>query len=301
MLLALSACATAPSVPTVGNPPIAAPLPPVRLDDRPVVGLALGGGAARGFAHVGVLNKLDQHGIPVDLVVGTSAGGVAGALYAAGIRGDGLMEAARRLDRDQITDWRFPNRGFIAGESLQELINTLVDNRPIEALGTVFAAVASDLRTGERVAFTRGNTGLAVRASSSVPGIVQPVTINGREYVDGGLVSQVPVEVARELGADIVIAVDVTKLPDPEAPLDSTLAVMHQAMLILSKVQADAETEKADYVIRPDVNQVSLADFDLRAYAIAQGELAAERAAGEIKLLIARKTADRRRPTGTAP
>lgn len=300
LVLGLSACATAPRHPPVENPPVAAPVARLQLEDRPVVALALGGGAARGFAHVGVLTTLDAHGIPVDIIVGTSAGGVAGSLYAAGIRGKNLVQAAERLERDQITDWRMPNRGFIAGESLQNLINDLVDNSPIEALRTLFAVIATDLRTGERVAFTRGNTGLAVRASSSVPGIVQPVTINGREYVDGGLVSQVPVDVARELGGDIVIAVDVTRLPDPEAPLDSTISVMHQAMLILSKAQADAETARADYVIRPDVNRVSLVDFELRSYAIEQGQRAAERAIPVIEALIARRTVTRHR-RGTKP
>ena len=294
LLLVLSACATAPLRPPIENPPEAAPLAPLRIADRPVVALALGGGAARGFAHVGVLKTLDAHGIPVDIIVGTSAGSVAGSLYAAGIRGDELVRAATALERDQITDWRMPNRGFIAGESLQDLINQLVGNRPIEGLGTVFSAVATDLRTGERIAFTRGNTGLAVRASSSVPGIVQPVTINGREYVDGGLVSQVPVDVARELGADIVVAVDVTRRPDPEAPLDSTLSIMHQAMIILAKAQADAETARADFVIRPDVSSVSLVDFELRRFAIERGRLAAEQSAPAIEMLIAQRTAAHR-------
>ncbi|MGD8644080.1 MAG: patatin-like phospholipase family protein [Chromatiales bacterium] len=291
LLAMLSACATAPPLPEIRNPPLAAPMAPVTAEGRPVVALALGGGAARGFAHVGVLKVLDAHHIPVDIVVGTSAGGVAGSLYAAGIRGDAMVRAAETLERDQITDWRIPNRGFIAGESLQDLINRLVEDRPIEALQTRFAAVATDLRTGELVAFTRGNTGLAVRASSSVPGIVQPVSINGREYVDGGLVSQVPVAVARRFGADLVIAVDVTRPPDPQAPLDSTVAVMQQAMRILSKVQADLETASADYVIRPDVHEISLVDFELRARAIEQGMRAAERAIPALRDLITAATA----------
>ncbi len=289
MLLALwlTACASVPVAPTVKNPPLAAGLQPVTLAERPVVAFVLGGGAARGFAHAGVLNVLEQEGVRADIVVGTSAGSVAGALYAGGIRGEALLDAAAELQMNNLADWSLPNRGFIGGERLQALINDKLGNRPIEALDTVFVAVAADLQNGEVAAFNRGNTGMAVRASSSMPGIFMPVTIHGRDYVDGGLVSQLPVRIARQLGADIVIAVDVSKRPVHNTVLESTWDVLHQALLIMSEAVVAAEALDADVLIRPDIGGISLLGFDQRPDAIAAGERAVRAVLPEIRKRLA--------------
>ncbi|MDH3526179.1 MAG: patatin-like phospholipase family protein [Gammaproteobacteria bacterium] len=290
LVLLLTACASMPVVLPVENPPVAAELKRIVMADRPVVAFALGGGAARGFAHAGVLNVLEQNGIRADIVVGTSAGSVAGALYAGGIRGESLIAAAAELQMKNLADWTLPNRGFIGGERLQALINDKLGNRPIEALDMVFVAVAADLQSGQAVAFNKGNTGMAVRASSSVPGIFMPVTIDGRDYVDGGLVSQLPVRIARELGADMVIAVDVSKRPVHNTVLETTWDVLHQALLIMSEAVVAAEAGEADVLIRPAIGGISLLGFDQQAEAIAAGERAVRAQLPEIRQMLDQQT-----------
>jgi predicted acylesterase/phospholipase RssA len=187
---------------------------PATQAGKPVkLALALGGGAARGFAHVGVIKALESQGIVPDIIVGSSAGAVVGALYAAGNNGFELQKLAHRLDETKISDWSLPDRGVLKGEFLQKFVNEAVGQRPLEALNKPFGAVATDLRNGDSVVFRTGNTGMAVRASATVPGVFQPVRINGREYVDGGLSSLIPVRAAREMGADVVIAVDISARP----------------------------------------------------------------------------------------
>lgn len=287
LIILPAACATTPQVERVSNPPRALPLTVLASRDKPVIAFALGSGAARGFAHVGVLDVLNRNGIDADIIAGSSAGSVVAALYAAGIRNDKLLAAAQNLDMEQLTDWTFPNRGIVRGERLQQYINKLVDNKPIESLPTKFVAIATDLTNGRLVAFNSGNAGAAVRASSSIPGIVQPMTIAGHDYVDGGLVSQVPVRIARQMGADIVIAVDVSRKLMPPEQLTSTAAVMHQAMLIAMQKITDEEINEADIIIRPDVGDIAANEFELRDQAVAAGRAAALAKISDIRRLIA--------------
>jgi NTE family protein len=293
VVIALAGCASLPTE-TVPNPPIAASRSPVLADDRPVVAFVLGSGAARGFAHVGVLKILEDNGVRPDIIVGTSAGSIVGALYAGGIRGEELVQAALDLERRDVADWSLPNRGVIRGMLLQRLVNEHLGDRAIEQLDIIFACVATALRSGERTVFTRGNTGMAVRASSSFPGMFRPVTINGQEYIDGGIVSPVPVAVARELGAEIVIAVDVSKLPEHDANIDSTFQILHQSFLIMSQAMVEAELEDADVVIRPDVSEISLMAFDKREHAMKKGEQAARASIAQIKQLLLQRARDKR-------
>ena len=262
------------------------PLQPVAESKKPVIGIALGGGATRGFAHIGVLNTLEQKGIVPDIVVGTSAGAISGVLYAGGLRGEELKEIALQLDREQIVDWSYSGRGFIRGELLQDFINKLLDNRPIEDLPTIFAATATDLESGEMVVFTKGDAGLAVRASSAIPGLVSPVTINGHDYIDGGMVSKIPVKVARQLGADIVIAVDVSRTLQDHLSIDSTFSVMSQAIVIMSQPIIENDLRDADVIIRPDIGVIPPGDFDLKVQTIHAGEEAALSAIPEIEKLV---------------
>jgi len=286
-LLLGAGCAVVPIAP-VTDPPAGGPHRPVAVD-HPVVALALGGGAARGFAHVGVIKALEEHGISADIVVGTSAGSVVGALYAGGIRGERLVAAAMELDRKRLSDWVFPSRGFIRGELLQQYVNQRLRGRPIQELDKAFAAVATDLRSGGLIAFTRGDTGMAVRASSSVPGVFQPVTIGGREYVDGGLVSPVPVRVAQRMGADVVIAVDVSRKASDTALLESTLDILLQTINIMGQTIGNLEAQRAEVVIRPAVSAIQMADFANREWAIEQGVLAATKAIPLIREWLERK------------
>lgn len=257
-LFVLAGCATTPE-----------PKPaPVRI------GLALGGGAARGFAHVGVIKALETQGIFPDIIVGTSAGAVVGSLYAGGYTGFELQKVALDMTEKQVVGWAWPNRGWMDGEPLQSYINKAVGNRTLETLPRKLGVVAVDLKSGEPVVFGSGNTGAAVRASAAVPGVFQPVTISGREYVDGGAVSPVPVRYARQLGATFVIAVDISQRPDDGAT-DTTLDVLLQTFTIMGRTISQYETAEADIVIRPLTTGLPSTDLSGRHRAILEGEKAA--------------------------
>ena len=279
----LAACASAPRAPSAPSAPSApqpAPEPPPPQPARvevvvppPRIALVLGGGAAKAFAHVGAIKALESQSIKPDIVVGTSAGSMVGALYAAGYDGFDLQRLALEMTESMVSDWSLPNRGFLRGEALQEFVNKNVQGRPIEKLGRKLVIVATDLNSGEAIAFERGDTGMAVRASSSVPGVFQPVRIGTHEYVDGGLVSPVPVKFARALGADIVIAVDISARPSPK-PLTGTIDVLLQTFTIMGNAIAATELAQADVVIKPDIGKLSATDFASRHLAILEGERA---------------------------
>ncbi len=258
----------------------------------PRIALVLGGGAVRGFAHVGVIKVLEAQGIVPDLVVGTSAGSVVGALYAAGYGGFELQKIAFKLEEDSVGDWILPSRGFIKGEALQNYINRAVRGQSIEKLKKLFAAVATDLQSGEMVVFRRGNVGQAVRASSSVPGVFQPVNINGRDYVDGGLTSPVPIHVARSLGAEVVIAVDIAARPS-SAKVEGLMDIMLQTFGIMGQSLRNNELTDADVLIRPNTAGFGSADFTKKHEAMLEGEKAATAALPLIREKI-RQAAERK-------
>ncbi|MDP2785705.1 MAG: patatin-like phospholipase family protein [Sulfurimicrobium sp.] len=276
--LFMAGCATPPKALL---PPPPQPIQPAKI------ALVLGGGAARGFAHVGVIKTLEAHGITPTIVVGTSAGSVVGALYAGGYSGFDLQKVAFGLEEGSVSDYAMPDRGFIKGEQLQNYINKALQNRPIERLNKTFAAMATDLQSGEPTLFRRGNTGMAVRASSSVPGVFQPVAINGREYVDGGLSSPVPVKAARSLGADIVIAVDISSKPK-NARVSDSMDILLQTFSIMGQSISQYELALADVVIRPDTAGIGSTDFEQKHQAIMEGERAALAALPLIRKLIQR-------------
>ena len=257
--------------PETPPPPTAVPQAPPR---KPKIGLALGGGAARGFAHIGVIKMLEAQGIVPDYVVGTSAGAVVGALYAGGFDAFAMQKLAIQLDETLFADWTLRGPGLLKGEALQSFVNKHLRQRPLERLKLPFGAVATDLNSGERVFFRTGDSGMAVRASAAVPGIFQPVAINGRLYVDGGLTSPVPVRAAREMGADFVIAVDISAIPDGQ-PVDSMSAILWQTTTIMGGVIGKSELAGADVVIRPRLPYVKSWDFAARHEAMIEGERAA--------------------------
>jgi NTE family protein len=271
-----------PSLPVEPNAGTPSPKPPA-----PVIALALGGGAARGFAHIGVIKALEAQGIVPDIVVGTSAGAVVGALYASGLTGLELQKIALDMDEKQFGDWTLPNRGVFKGEALQNFVNQAVGNRPLEKLPRRFAAVATNLKTGEPIVFRTGNTGMAVRASSAVPGLFQPFNINGQDYVDGGLVSPVPVRTARNLGANFVIAIDISANPRDAKTL-STIDVLLQTFAIMGHSISRYETVEADIVIRPITVDLPSTDFQGRHRAVLEGEKAATAAMPAVKTALER-------------
>jgi NTE family protein len=264
------------------------PAQPVKPPPMPRIGVALGGGAAKGFAHVGVLKVLEAANLTPAVVAGTSAGSVVGALYASGLNGFALQETSFALDEGRVRDVTlFGSGGLVKGDKLQDYVNELVKQRPMEKMSLPFAAVATDLDSGSRVIFARGNTGQAVRASCSVPGVFQPALIGGRRYVDGGLVSPVPVDAARELGADIVIAVDISsKARDGKA--EGMLSNLNQTITIMGQKLGEQEMARADVVIRPRVGQIGASDFDQKHVAVLEGEKAAQAAMPAIRAAIER-------------
>jgi NTE family protein len=253
---------------------------------KPKIALVLGGGAVRGFAHVGVIKLLDIMDIKPDLIVGTSAGSVVGALYAAGNDGFRLQELAWDLDQSTLTDWSPFGKGLVRGQALEDYINRTVENRTIERLKRPFACVATRLSDGQPLLFRTGNVGRAVRASSSVPGVFEPVTIDGQEYVDGGLVAPVPVRIARELGADFVIAVDVASTPLRESH-DTKLDIMLKTYTIMGQSIRAAELPLADVVITPLLDKVDSDNFATKNQAILAGERAALAALPQIRAKLA--------------
>jgi NTE family protein len=277
----LSACAAPLPAPT---PPAPTPKPPLKI------ALVLGGGAARGFAHIGVIKALEAQGIVPSMVVGTSAGSVVGALYASGMGGFELQKLALQMEEDMVTDWTLPNRGVFKGEALQNFINQKVQNLPIQKLPKPLGVVATDLQSGEMVVFRAGNTGMAVRASSAVPGVFQPVEISGRDYVDGGLTSPVPAQVARNMGADFIIAVDISNVVQRDK-LTGTLDVLLQTFAIMGHAISRHELEDADVVIRPRTTEVNSTDFEGRHLAILEGEKAAAAIMPELKAKLVRARA----------
>ena len=299
-LAGLTACGSTPANAPAGSPPSAATATPSAAEPAPLkIGIALGGGAAKGFAHIGVIKMLEANGFAPAFVAGTSAGSVVGALYASGMDAFELQEKAVALDESKIRDLQFSSGGLVQGQKLEDYVNEQVHRKPLEQLAKPFVAVATRLEDGERTVFGRGNTGQAVRASSSVPGVFQPVSIGKYQFVDGGIVSPVPVDAARQLGADVVIAVDISNKARGKSPGD-LLGTLSQSIAIMGQKLGQAELARADVIIRPKVLDLGSADFSQRATAILEGEKAALAAMPQIRERVAQLQADRAKATRLA-
>ncbi len=286
---ALTGCSSPPPAAPAAS---AVPAAPAASTPTVKVGLALGGGAAKGFAHVGVIKILEASGLSPTVIAGTSAGSVVGALYASGMTAFELQEKAVALDETRIRDLQLSAGGLLVGQKLEDYVNEQVRRQPLERLPKPFVAVATRLEDGERTVFARGNTGQAVRASSSVPGVFQPVVIGNHRFVDGGVVSPVPVDAARALGADIVIAVDISSKARGQSPT-GMLGTLSQSIAIMGQKLGEAELARADVVVRPQVLDIGGADFTQRANAILEGEKAALAALPQIRARIAQVQAAR--------
>lgn len=252
------------------------------------LGFVLGGGSARGFAHIGVIKAMDAAGIRPELIVGSSAGSLIGVFWAAGYTGAQMEELALRVKDDEIIDLISGNnqRGMVSGRNLQEFVNRNLQNRSIESLPRRFVAVATQFPNGELTGFSRGDAGFAVRASCSIPGIFMPASDGTREYLDGGLVSPIPVQTARKSGAEIVVAVDIGA-PDT-TPAAGLYGLLLRSFEIMSQSLRAHEATQADFLIRPNVSQVASTDFSARKALIAAGFQAGSRLAPLIKERLAR-------------
>ena len=237
------------------------------------VALVLGAGAAKGFAHIGVLKVLEAQKVPINMIVGTSVGSFVGSLYAAGYDAFALQKIALSLDRWDVAELTLPDKGFLKGERLRDFIP--------------FYAVATDIRTGEEAVFANGNTGMAVQASCAIPGVFQPATFSGHSYVDGGVVNPLAIDVARRHGADMVIAVDITAGIDQKVPAGTMETIMKSIDIMYNRI-SQLTIAQADLVIKPMVSLLGAADFSQRNEAIMEGERAAMAAMPRINELLKR-------------
>jgi NTE family protein len=234
---------------------------------------------------------LEEAGIRPVLVAGTSAGSVVAAIYASGKNGSQLQQVAETMEEAAITDWSLPifSRGMLKGEALARYVNSQVAARHIEDMPLTLGIVATDLNTGQDVIFQRGDTGLAVRASSAVPAVFQPVKISGHEYVDGGLVSPVPVRAARQMGAELIVAVDISSPPEGNLA-GGTFEILLQTFSIMGKSINTFELKDADVVVRPLLQGISSSDFGARKRSIEAGRQAMLLALPALRLAIDAKS-----------
>ena len=276
---------------------------------KPVIALVLGGGGAKGFAHVGVIKALEARGIKPDLIVGSSVGSFVGSLYASGMTANHLEHLALTTTDNELTDFTLAYQGIIEGVKLKDFVNAQVGQRPIEALPIRFAAVATEKHTGKQAVFTSGNTGLIVQASCSVPNVFIAPRIPeqvGKKYIDGGVSSLVPVDAARALGADVVIAVDITDATSPSKAdgQRNIWSMMEQSYVAMQNTSKDGtakgkysqgglpvsqgEVNRADVIIRPKVAHISSVDTSRRSETITAGEKAANEKLAAIAEAIAK-------------
>lgn len=254
---------------------------------KATVALALGGGASKGFAHIGIIKVLKENNIPIKIVTGTSAGSIVGSMYASGMSPDRLELEAEILGKTDLVDLTLSTSGFIKGEKLQNYINRKVGNRPMQQFPIKFAAVATDFESGKPVVFNVGNAGQAVRASASIPNVFQPVVIGSRKYVDGGLSQPVPVSAAKKLGANFIIAVDISARPAKNVN-QGMFSYLDQTFNVMSQTALRQELGQANVVIKPQVLELgSVGGFDQKQRAIQLGEQAARAALPEIKRKLA--------------
>ncbi len=258
-------------------------------DVGPKVALALGGGAALGFSHIGVLQVLEEEGLKPDLVVGTSMGSIVGGYYSAGMPLDSIRLEADRLNIFRMIDWKIGSKGFFEWKKVRKRLEKRLDGLRIEGLPMEYVAVATDLYSGERVMLRDGELIPAMLASATIPGLYQPLEVQGRTLVDGGMVDDVPVLSAIDAGAEVVIAVDVSHpliSEDIRTPFD----VMRQAFFIIQHHNVNHRRELADVVIRPDLDDMEYHHFSKVEEAIAAGRAATRAALPAIRAALKDKT-----------
>jgi len=285
-MLVISSCTLKEIQPGQAPPPIVQPPPVVQPPPKPAkIALVLGAGVSKGFAHIGVLKILESNKIPIHMIVGTSVGSAVGSLYAYGYNAFQLQKMSFSIEKGDILDLTIPDNGFIKGEKLEEFINKTLKNTPMEKLKIPFYAVATEIKDGQEVVFGKGNTGQAVRASCSIPGIFRPVKIVDKMYVDGGVVSPVAVDAAKRFGADIVIAVDISTGVERTQP-ENTIETILQSLNVMYSKLASIQLCNADVVIKPKVGHIGSTDFSKRHEAILEGEKAALEALPQIMGII---------------
>ncbi len=253
---------------------------------KPIIALVLGSGGARGYAHIGAIEILEKNNIHPDFIVGTSAGSIVGSLYASGKNSSELREIALNLKANDVRDVTLDKKGFFEGKKVEDFINKEVNNTPLQSLKIPMYVIATELKEGKKVVFNYGNTGQAVRASVAIPSMFIPTKIGDDEYVDGGLVSPVPVDVAKKLGADIVIAVDILAQP-VHTETSNIWGLFNQNINIMQKHLAQEELKGADIVIQPDLREkVHIFDVSGREITMLAGQNATQKILPELRKII---------------
>jgi len=258
------------------------------MAERKKIGIALSGGAARGFAHLGVLKVLAEHGIPIDCIAGTSAGSFAGAAYASGLSVEEIIEMSRKISWLRMSGFSYSPKGLLSNAAMGAFVNQHFPHRNFEDLPIPFAAVACDLETGKEVLLKdTGDLAAAIRASCAIPGVFVPVEIEGRRLIDGGVVSNVPTKAVKKLGAEIVIAVDVLASGATYWGSPSTLlGIFFQSAMMLLRAASKAHHYRADVVIIPNIAHLRPDEIGKMDEFIRAGEEAALEKIDEIKQLI---------------
>ena len=264
-----------------------------KKNKKPIIALVLGSGGARGYAHIGVIEVLEKNGIHPDFIVGTSAGSIAGSIYASGKTAQQLRDIALNMQVNDVREFNIGLQGFFDGSKVENYVNQQVDQKLLEDMKIPMYVVATELKHGNKVIFNKGSTGQAVRASISIPSMFVPVNISGRDYVDGGLVSPVPVNVARDLGADIIIAVDILAQPI-HTETSNVWGMFNQNINIMQNRLAAEELKNADIVIQPDLREkIHIFDVKGREMTMQAGAVATQQKLNRIEVLIKKKKAEK--------
>ena len=264
-----------------------------KKNKKPIIALVLGSGGARGYAHIGVIEVLEKNGIHPDFIVGTSAGSIAGSIYASGKTAQQLKDIALNMQVNDVREFNIGLQGFFDGSKVENYVNEQVDQKRLEDMKIPMYVVATELKHGNKVIFNKGSTGQAVRASISIPSMFVPVNISGRDYVDGGLVSPVPVNVARDLGADIIIAVDILAQPI-HTETSNVWGMFNQNINIMQNRLAAEELKNADIVIQPDLREkIHIFDVKGREMTMQAGAVATQQKLNRIEVLINSKKAEK--------
>lgn len=289
-LALVTGCENTPPVAVPQTPPPQVVQVPQGPPPKPKIALVLGGGAARGFAHIGVIRALEQEKIPVDMVVGTSVGSLIGAIYASDLNSFELEWTAFQLEKEDIFDFGVMNAvtgmGLAKGDKLEEWVKGHIKPANIENLKLPFAAVATDLNWGHKVVLDKGSVARAIRASAAIPGVFQPVQHQGKFLVDGGVVDNIPISVAKAKGADLVIAVDISgNLGNPN--ITNLLGVTLQATNIMFALNVENSKKNADVLITPaGIGDVGMLDFTQKKRCMQAGIEATQKAIPAIRKTI---------------
>ncbi|WP_066354200.1 patatin-like phospholipase family protein [Fervidicola ferrireducens] len=261
------------------------------LERRPKVGLALGAGAAKGYAHIGVIKVLEKHGIPIDIITGSSIGSLIGALYASGVKVNYIESLAYHIKRRHFVDITFPRLGLIAGNKIEEMLRLLTKNRNFDELNIPLGVVATDLKSKRLVLLKEGNVALAVRASIAIPGIFCPVMKDGMVLVDGGVLERVPGRAAREMGADVVIGVELGF--SAGTSLSNIYDIIFQTFEVMGREIQFLKNYECDVLITPNLENVNPLAFSEPEKCIKEGIRAAEAVLPQILTILGRRDEQR--------